>query len=296
MQGRIADFSIPEIFQLVANQMKSGSLSIRGGTRETVFIFADGGIIEVQPDQRAQSDLLGNMLVDAGFLTEEELRRILSEQAKAGKKLGELLVEKGKVSQDVLARYLHLQVKECVFETLKLKEGDYRFEGFAVRLPPWMKTPIRADVLMMEGVQFLDEYPLYRGKFPAGDFRVFQKRGTDVDSDALSPEERPVWAALEFTDDPRRVFRKACITWFEGIKGLSQLMDRGLIDVAVSETTEVRADPGLALRKEIARARIVGWVRAILWAAAAVVTAGWIYVIFLSPAATAVFTGWAAFF
>ncbi len=297
MQGKITDFSIPEIFQLVANQMKSGSLSIRGGGRETVFIFGDGGIIEVQPDQRAQADLLGNMLVDAGFLTEEELRRILAEQQKAGKKLGELLVEKGKVTQEILARYLHLQVKECVFETLKLKEGDYRFEGFTVRLPPWMKTTIRADVLMMEGVQFLDEYPLFRAKFPSGDFRVTQKQGEKVDPGALPPEERAVWAALEFSDDPRRVFRKACITWFEGIKGLSLLTDRGLIEVGVPEAPEVvRKDPGLVVREEIARARIVGWVRAALWAAAAVVTAGWVYVILLSPLATTVFTGWAAFF
>lgn len=296
MQGRIADFSIPEIFQLVANQGKSGSLTIRGGNRETVFVFAEGGIIEVQPDQRAQSDLLGNMLVDAGYLTEEELRRILAEQEKAGKKLGELLVDKGKVSMDILSRYLRLQVKECVFETLKLKEGDYRFEGFAVRVPPWMRGAIRTDVLMMEGVQFLDEYPMFRGKFPSGDFRVSRKRGEKVDPAALPAEERLVWDAIAFSDDPRRIFRKACITWFEGIKGLSLLADRGLTDVAVAEVAEVRADPALVLRKEIARARIVGWVRAILWGAAAVVAAGWVYVILLSPPATSVFTGWAGFF
>lgn len=296
MQGRIADFSIPDIFQLVASQGKSGSLTIRGGNRETVFIFAEGGIIEVQPDQRAQADLLGNMLVDAGFLTDEELRRILGEQEKAGKKLGELLVDKGKVSMETLARYLHLQVKECIFETLRLKEGDYRFEGFAVRFPRWMKTPIRADVLMMEGVQFLDEYPIYRGKLPAGDFRVFQKGSEKVDPDALPPEERAVWEAIGFLDDPRRVFRKACITWFEGIKGLSLLMDRGLIDVAVAEAVEAPVDPMLAVRREIARVRVVGWLRAVLWAAAAAVAAAWIYVILLSPSATAVFTRWAGFF
>ena len=296
MQGKITDFSIPEIFQLVANQQKSGSLTIRGGNRETVFIFADGGIIEVQPDQRAQADLLGTMLVDAGFLTDEELRRILAEQDKAGKKLGELLVDKGKVSTETLARYLHLQVKECVFETLKLKEGDYRFEGFAVRLPPWMKMSIRADILMMEGVQFLDEYPIYRSKFPAGDFRVFQKASEKIEPDALPAEERVIWEAIGFTEDPRRVFRKACITWFEGIKGLWLLMERGLIDVTAAEVIETPVDPGLALRREIARARVVGWLRAALWAAAAAVTAGWVYVILLSPLATGVFTGWAGFF
>lgn len=296
MRGKISDFSIPEIFQLVANQGKSGSLTICGGDRETVFIFAEGGIIEVQPDRRAQSDLLGTMLVDAGFLTEEELRRILAKQEKAGKKLGELLVEKGKVSMETLVRYLHLQVKESLFETLTLKEGDYRFEGFAVRLPPWMKSPIRADVLMMEGMQFLDEAPRYRAKFPAGDFRVFQKRNAKVDLTALSPEESAVWSAIEFSDNPRRIFRKAGVTWLEGIKGLWLLMDRGLIHVTVAETAEVRADPGRVVREEIARARILGWVRAVLWAAAAVVTAGWIYVIFLSPMATGAFTGWAGFF
>lgn len=296
MQGKISDFSIPEIFQLVANQGKSGSLTIRGGDRETVFIFAEGGIIEVQPDQRGQADLLGTMLVDAGFLTEEELRRILAKQERAGKKLGELLVENGKVSMETLSRYLHLQVKEGVFDSLTLKEGDYRFEGFSVRLPPWMKQPIRADVLMMEGMQFLDESPRYRAKFPAGDFRVTRKRNAKVDTDALPPEERNVWAALEFSDDPRRIFRKACITWLEGIKGLWLLMDRGLIQVTVAEPAEVRKDPGRAVREEIARARILGWLRAVLWASAAVVAAGWVYVILLSSRATEAFTGWAGFF
>ncbi len=296
MQGKISDFSIPEIFQLVANQSKSGSLSIRGGGRDTVFIFSDGGIVEVQPDQRAQADLIGNMLVDAGFLTAEELRRILGEQEKAGKKLGELLVEKGTVSMETLARYLHLQVKEGVFETLRLKEGDYRFEGFAVRLPPWMKTAIRADVLMMEGVQFIDEYPIYRGKFPAGDFRVSLTRDANANPQDLGPEERALLAAVEFSDDPRRIFRKACITWLEGIKGLFLLMDKGWIDVSVAEVVAAPVDPGRALREEIARVRIVGWLRAVAWAAAALVAAGWAYVTLLSPAATEAFTGWAGFF
>ncbi|MGE5664608.1 MAG: DUF4388 domain-containing protein [Deltaproteobacteria bacterium] len=296
MQGKISDFSIPEIFQLVANQGKSGSLTIRGGDRESVFIFADGGIIEVQPDRRARSDLLGSMLVDAGFLTDGELRRILAKQERAGKKLGELLVEKEIVSMDVLARYLRLQVKEGVFEILKLKDGDYQFEGFAVRLPPWIKTPIRADVLMMEGMQFLDEATRYRAKFPPGAFRVFRKRGAKIDEDALPAEERAVWNAIEFSDVPLRIFRKACVTWVEGIKGLWLLMDRGLIDVGVVEVEEVQADPGRAVRKDIARARVLGVVRALLWASAAVVAAGWIYFILLSPRATGAFTGWAGFF
>lgn len=96
MQGKLSDFSLPEIFQLVANQGKSGALMIRGEERETVFIFSEGKIAEVQPDRRSRSEMLGTMLVDAGVLTDEELARILVEQEKTGKKLGELLVDRGR--------------------------------------------------------------------------------------------------------------------------------------------------------------------------------------------------------
>jgi len=77
------------------------------------------------------------MLRDAGILAESDLRRILSSQGAGGKKIGEILIEKGKVSKEVLARYLVLQVKECLFDVLTFREGEYRFEGFAVRPPAW---------------------------------------------------------------------------------------------------------------------------------------------------------------
>ena len=296
MQGKISDFSIPDIFQLVASQGKSGALYIRGDDRETVFLFADGLIVDVRTDKREPSGMLGSMLVDAGLLTREELRRILAGQERGGKKLGEFLVGKRVISGETLAKYLTLQIRESLFETLRLKEGEYEFEGFAVRAPTWMKFPVRADVLMMEGMQFLDEAPRYRAKFPPGEFRVFRKRGAKIDEDALPAEERAVWNAIEFSDVPLRIFRKACVTWVEGIKGLWLLMDRGLIDVGVVEVEEVQADPGRAVRKDIARARVLGVVRALLWASAAVVAAGWIYFILLSPRATGAFTGWAGFF
>ncbi|MEK7365767.1 MAG: DUF4388 domain-containing protein, partial [Candidatus Deferrimicrobiota bacterium] len=118
MQGKIADFSIPDIFQLVSSQGKSGSLEISGNDRVTIFLFSGGRIVDVQPDRRESKSLLGTMLRDAGYLTDSELKRVLSSQGTGGKKIGEILVEKGKVSKEVLARYLVLQVKECLFDVL----------------------------------------------------------------------------------------------------------------------------------------------------------------------------------
>src|SRR3972149_1578209 len=156
MQGKIVDFGLPEIFQLVAGQGKSGALTIRGDGRETVFLFSEGMIVDVQPDrQRAQYALIGNMLADAGYLTEQELHRILAVQEREGKKIGEILVERGKISREKLAGDLYLQVKDSLYHSLRIKEGDYRFEGVALSPPPWVTTPPPADGLLMGGVAFL---------------------------------------------------------------------------------------------------------------------------------------------
>ncbi len=295
MQGKIVDFGIPEIFQLVATQRKSGALTIRGDERETTFLFAEGMIVDVQPDQqRAKHALLGNMLVSAGYLTEQELRRFLTVQEKEGKKIGEILVERGKISRDTLARYLYLQVKDSLYHSLWIKDGDYRFEVYVVRPPQWMAAPLRADILLMEGMQFLDEYPQLRKKFPVGRFQVIPKRNVKIDPMALPEDERSVWNAIDFSTDPYRVFRKVCLSWYEGLRALWGLWDRGLVEVSSSDMEK----PGAArdTRESMARKYAIGCIRAALWLLAAVVAGSWAYTILLSPSATRVFASWAGFY
>ncbi|HEY6072214.1 MAG TPA: DUF4388 domain-containing protein [Anaerolineales bacterium] len=294
MQGKLGDFGIPDIFQLISSQGKSGSLAIRGDERETVFLFSEGLIVDVQTDRREPSGMLGTMLVDAGLITGQQLRKMLATQEKGGKKLGEALVERDMISGETLARYLSLQIKESLFEALRHREGDYRFESFAVRPPVWMTTPVRADVLMLEGMQYLDEYPIYRAKFPDGDFLAVRRAGEKVDVSVLSEEERRVWKGLEFSSEPRRVFRKVGLTWFEGIKGLWSLSDRGLVEI--SAPREEQHDPEAAFLEEKARIRNIGYLRAAAWFAVSVPLAAWIYAKLLSPAATGAFSMWVKFF
>jgi hypothetical protein len=295
MQGKIADFGIPDIFQLVSSQGKSGSLAISGNDRVTIFLFSEGKIVDVQPDRRESKSLLGTMLRDAGFLTDSDLRRLLSFQGAGGKKIGELLVEKGKVSKEVVARYLVLQVKECLFDVLTFSEGEYRFEGFAVRPFAWGGEPIRPDVLLMEGMQFLDEYPRYRGIFPSGDFLVTRKRGERVDPYAFPEVERILWKALDFSEDPDRVYRKACLTGFEGIKGLAGLLQRGMIEVSAKDPGD-QVDPGKRLRDEIAARRRFHTIRMGLWGVAVTAAAVWIYRGLFSLEVFRAFTVWVDFF
>lgn len=295
MQGKIADFGIPDIFQLVSSQGKSGSLAITGKDRVTTFFFSGGKIVDVQPDRRDSKSLLGTMLRDAGHLTDSELKRTLSEQGNGGRKIGEILVEKGRVSREVLARYLVLQVKECLFDVLTFREGEYRFEVAPVRPAEWGGDPIRPDVLLMEGMQFLDEYQRYRGIFPSGGYRIARKGKERVDPAALSEEERALWKSLDFSEDPDRVYRKACLTGFEGTKALAALLQRGLVEVVAAEPVK-RVDTGRRLRDEAAFRRRFDAVRMALWGVVVAASAVWVYRALLSGGAIRTFRLWVDFF
>jgi Domain of unknown function (DUF4388) len=295
MQGKIAEFGIPDILQLVSSQGKSGSLAISGGNRVTIFLFSGGRIVDVQPDRRESKSLLGTMLRDAGYLSDSELKRLLSSQGAGGKKIGQVLFEKGKVPPEILARYLVLQVKECLFDVLTLREGEYRFEGFAVHPYAWGGEPIRPDILLMEGMQFLDEYSRYREIFPAGDFRVARKAEERVDPYVLTEVERVLWKALDFSEDPDRVYRRVCLTGFEGIKGMAALFQRGLIEVSVPEPV-ARVDPGQRLRDEVAFRRRFDAIRMGLWGVATAAAALWVFRGLLSLEAYRAFTAWVDFF
>ncbi|MEW6720536.1 MAG: DUF4388 domain-containing protein [Thermodesulfobacteriota bacterium] len=296
MKGKIADFSIPDIFQLISSQGKSGSLTISCSDRSTVFFFSEGRIVDVQPlHGREERSLLGMMLRDAGYLTDGELKRVLDARGKGGgKKIGEILIDRGMVPREIVSRYLVLQIKECLFDVLTYREGEYRFETFAIQPLPWGGEPIRPDILMMEGMQFLDEYPIYRQSFPPGQFRVTRRKGERVDPYSFTEPERVLWKALEFSEVPERVFRKACMTGFEGIKALSALRERGLLEIASAEPAET--DVAHRLREELLLIRRLAWGKAALWIGAGFVVAMWIRGTLLSKSAADLFTGWASFF
>ncbi|MCX7704652.1 MAG: ATPase, T2SS/T4P/T4SS family [bacterium] len=57
----------------------------------------------------AERKLLGEMLIEAGLLTEKQLEEALKEQVKTGRFLGRILVEKGLVDEKELKRVLSLQ-------------------------------------------------------------------------------------------------------------------------------------------------------------------------------------------
>lgn len=76
-----------------------------GGLREAINLQREQSV----PERSVQRRPLGQVLVRHGHVSDEEINRALSEQAKSGRLIGEILVEQGAVSQPVVSRALEEQ-------------------------------------------------------------------------------------------------------------------------------------------------------------------------------------------
>ncbi len=242
LKGNIKEFNIADIFQLLSLQQKSGALNIRSSEGNMLFLFKEGEIVDVSPDLRSRDQLIGQMLVDGGIITDIERERSLKEQDKRGAKLGELLAEKGLVDKDTLSRFLTIQIKECFFRALTYQDGSYIFDSYTIQSYPSLKEPVKVEYLLMEGMQFLDEFPLIKKKFPAEDILVKTKRklsSKDLGKDMVA---KALHGSMKDFMEPIKHIRRANLTLFEGYKALARLNELDALSIREKEKEKAKED------------------------------------------------------
>ncbi len=167
LKGTLKDFGIAEILQLIGQQAKSGVLHLESRDDLIHIAIADGCVVRAESAGRKTRERLGNLLVRAEVISEEELAYALDAQRRSLRRLGDILVELNLVTQQDLREMTALQTTETVYRLFHWKSGTYEFEPGDVEWDPETVTPLRAESVLMEGFRQVDEWPLIRRKIPS---------------------------------------------------------------------------------------------------------------------------------
>lgn len=97
---------LAEILSLPVPEVEAG-LNVLIQQRRVTRLEARGG--EVRYFAAAGPKRIGDLLVEAGEITPEQLREALAEQTQTGERLGEILIERGHLSKQALGRILQAQ-------------------------------------------------------------------------------------------------------------------------------------------------------------------------------------------
>ena len=172
LQGTIRDFGLPDIFQLIGLQRKTGILTlVNDKDKESVTVTFEGGmVVMADSSERRLEDRLGNVLVKQGKLSRERLEEALSVQKQTLQRLGHILATTSAITTRDLRDALQVQVSQIVFRVFRWREGRYQFNAAdAVDYDRENFVPMSADFILMEGIRMVDEWPIIEKKIPSVD-------------------------------------------------------------------------------------------------------------------------------
>jgi len=257
LEGTLHDFSLADIFQLIALQHKTGLLNVRSPSDTVTLGFVDGMLVSAESSAQRLDTRLGTVLVKTRRLTPDDLQRALEIQSQTLQRLGFILLKNGFCTPHDLHDGLDIQIRRITFGLFRWTDGDYVFEQTdRVDYDHETTTPLGVEQVLMEGARMVDEWPIIEKVVRSLDL-VYQRvpvaqpvipadDGELVDEVERSAERagkesrlepirisRAEWAVWELVDGQRTVAEINEVTFFsefDGCKAFYDLVSRGLIE------------------------------------------------------------------
>jgi len=163
-KGNLSGFSLGEVFQSLAVNNHTGTLTIRAPDGATKLVFFENGEIKLVSHEAPVAPRIGEILVREGKLTPEQLVVALKAQRTGGTMLGKVLVDEGLVSEEDLLEALRNKVLEEIYDLFLWKKGEFEFElnhcpeEMFDALLRSVDLTISPNGVIMEGLRRLDEW------------------------------------------------------------------------------------------------------------------------------------------
>jgi hypothetical protein len=242
LQGTLKDFSITEIIQLIGQQLKTGVLTIRKGKKLVEISFVDGMIVHVFSNYRGKKDLIGEILVKAKIISEEQLERVLRIQKGTLKYLGEILVELQFLTKDDVLKVISTQIYETIYDLFWWEDGTFNFDLKLVESYKKIPFALSTEQVLLSILRMVDEWSEIEKKISSPHL-VFKKAlaSDRKPADALAPqsyfkekldsEQELIFNLVDGTRTVEEIIDRSLLGKFNASEILNGLIEMGMIDV-----------------------------------------------------------------
>jgi hypothetical protein len=196
LKGKLEDFGITQLMNLINLARKSGTLYLQGPDEEAYLCFREGKLIyAAKPDV---DDSLPAVLQRAGVFTPEHVQMIRDNMpGKSDQDIARVLITSGRLKQQVVLRHVREHIMDLVYQVFSWNRGAFRFEPSELPVRGKITTSIALENVIMEGNRRLKEWSLLQDELPdLGIALKFAERpSTPLRDIHLSVEE---WRVISF--------------------------------------------------------------------------------------------------
>lgn len=243
LQGTLKDFSITEVIQLIGQQLKTGILKVRRRRDLVEIYFVDGMIVHVYSNYRGDKDLIGEILVKAQLITEEQLERVLRIQKETFKYLGEILVELQLLTKEDVLRVISTQVYETIYDLFWWEDGQFNFDLKMVESYKKIPFALSTEQVLLNILRMVDEWSEIEKKIFSPHLVVkktvgIQRKSADALSlqdylkEKLTSEQELIYNLVDGTRTVQEIIDRSLLGKFNASEILSNLSEMGLIEIA----------------------------------------------------------------
>src|SRR5262245_20291947 len=235
-KGDLSTIGLGEVFQMISMSQKEGTLIVQDTeSRKCVFFGVSG--VQLLSSGRRKGLKVGDMLLRAGKVTEDQLNDALENARIQKKKIGEVLVEGGIVTEDEIKAMIREQIEEEIYDLFLWKKADFEFvEGPAaneLKDPDAQVTQLSFDVngLLLEAVRRADEWAIINQSVPSIDsIFTFVSESDRHEEDKTSTDlAKRVYRLVDGRMPISEIVENTAVSKFEVCKILVDLYNRGRI-------------------------------------------------------------------
>ena len=242
--GTLKGFGVTEIFQLISQQMKTGSLSLSSTKANVTITFENGVIIGITSD-KWEMDPRADLLLKAGYINEKELRAAFENEKKTSEPWYDTLISKGKLKKVLLEKATNVIIKQNLLEVFQWREGGYRFEDWNTESESMLSCHIPTEGAILDTLRIIDEWPTIKQKIPPVEdcpVTIMPLTEEIVRNYGLSDADMHIYDLIDEKKTVEKIVRESLEPPFEALSSIVRLMDIGLVEVFPQGVKDQRDD------------------------------------------------------
>jgi hypothetical protein len=169
MRGLMGSFGVlplADLVDLLARRGATGSLTCERGTvRKAIHLRKGAAVGASSNDPR---EYLGQLLVNFGHLTDEQLTRAFRTQEETKVRLGKVLVQAGLVPRETVRDVLAIKIRETLLDVFLWESGVFSFDDDAPPAVDEDDPEIPLPDVGREAEFRATAWSAFRGEFPSG--------------------------------------------------------------------------------------------------------------------------------
>jgi hypothetical protein len=183
ISGNLRTMPFPDLMEWISMGRKTGTLVIKGQRFTKKILFQKGAVSAVTSNNPREH--LGYYLVGWAILAEDELEQVLDRQKDLNVMLGELLVQTGRLTREEVDRMVRIKTEETIYDLMLWQEGEFFFLDDAQPRRDFKELQLPVSHFIFEGARQSDERRRIATLIPDSDH--IPKIGRSLDESQLTP-------------------------------------------------------------------------------------------------------------